>query len=84
MILPTKGIPPDRALLTVGGEILRRLDEPKTVSRVWDELRRVRTPLAPRLTFDWFILALDLLWLVGAVEFDKGRLTRAAVEEGAA
>ena len=84
MILPTKGIAPERALLSLGGEVLRRLDEPKTVSRVWDEMRRVRMPLKPRLTFDWFVLALDLLCSLGAVELEKGRLVKTATDERAA
>ncbi len=42
MILPTKGIQADRALLAVGADILRLLDEPKTVSRLWDEMRAYR------------------------------------------
>jgi hypothetical protein len=81
MILPTKGIAPERALLSLGGEVLRRLDEPKTVSRVWDEMRRTRMPLAPALTFDWFVLALDLLCSIGAVQLEKGRLMKAVAEE---
>jgi hypothetical protein len=84
VILPTKGIAADRALLSLGGEVLRRLDEPKTVSRVWDEMRRARMPLTSSLTFDWFVLALDLLCSLGAIQLEKGRLVKPAVEEHAA
>ena len=42
MILPTKHIRPERALLTIGAEILASLRGPMTVSRVWDEMRRRR------------------------------------------
>ena len=42
MILPTKHIRPERALLTIGAEVLGCLREPMTVSRVWDELRKRR------------------------------------------
>lgn len=76
MILPTKGIEPDRALLSVGAEVLRLLDEPKTVSRLWEELREGRREES-RLTFDWFVLATDLLFAIGAVQLDRGRLVRA-------
>lgn len=75
MILPTKGIDADRALLAVGGEILRLLDEPKTVSRLWDELREERRG-ASRMTFDWFVLSMDLLYALGLVQLDRGRLSR--------
>ena len=39
MILPTKHLREDQALIAVGAELLGLLDEPKTVSRLWDELR---------------------------------------------
>ena len=42
MILPTKGLALDRALLSVGAEVLRRLDRPKTVSRLWIKSGTVR------------------------------------------
>ncbi|MHC0055444.1 ABC-three component system middle component 6 [Actibacterium sp. D379-3] len=80
MILPTKHIRPERALLTIGAEILGCLREPMTVSRVWDELRKRRgeTPEPSAITYDWFILALDLLFIVKAVDFDSGVLQKAA------
>lgn len=80
MILPTKGIQADRALLAVGADILRLLDEPKTVSRLWDEMRahRSKQPVPSTLSFDWFVLALDLLHAIGAVEMEQGRLIRSA------
>ncbi len=75
MILPTKGIPPNKALLAVAGEALRSLDEAKTVSRLWDDFRRTSDPRA-EVTFDWFVLSLDLLFILGLVELDRGRLCR--------
>jgi hypothetical protein len=70
MILPTKGIPPHRALISLGADILRILSETKTVSRLWDELRKA--PAVPAdVTFDWFVLSLDLLYLLGAVELER-------------
>ncbi|GAB4355673.1 MAG: hypothetical protein Kow0060_07800 [Methylohalobius crimeensis] len=75
MILPTKGIGPDKALLSVGAFILRNLDEPKTVSRLWADLRRVEEG-PPDLTFDWFVLALDLLYLIGALDYLGGCVVR--------
>lgn len=75
MILPTKGIGPDKALLSIGASILRDLDEPKTVSRLWAELRQVEEG-PPDLTFDWFVLALDLLYLMGTLDYLGGRVVR--------
>lgn len=80
MILPTKGVEPERALLTVGAELLHLLDEPKTVSRVWADLRRERAESESDavLTYDWFVLALDLLYTLGAIDLNRGRLERAS------
>jgi hypothetical protein len=75
MILPTKGIGPDKALLSVGAFILQGLDEPKTVSRLWAELRRLEDG-PPDLTFDWFVLGLDLLYLMGTLDYRGGRIVR--------
>lgn len=70
MILPTKGISPDRALLTVGAQILTALDEPSTISGLWHSVRQSRAQKegSTPLTFDWFVLALDLLFAVGAIQ----------------
>jgi hypothetical protein len=81
MILPTKHIRPDRALLGVGGNLLVHMREPTTVSRLWDEVRMHRDePNQPSpINYDWFVLALDLLFLIGAVEFDRGLLRKATL-----
>jgi hypothetical protein len=76
MILPTKGVPPRQALISVGGEVLRVLSEPKTISRLWDDLRE-RREQGVEVTFDWFILSLDMLFLLGIVEIDRGRVRKA-------
>ena len=76
MILPSKHLGTDKALLFVGARILRRLDRSKTVSQLWSEVAK-RNRLGDRPpTFDWFMLALDLLFLTGAVEVDRGLLTK--------
>ena len=79
MILPTKHIRAERALIGVGAEILETLREPMTVSRLWDEVRRSRSiafPHAP-IDYNWFILALDLLFAMGTVETKRGILHKA-------
>ena len=79
MILPSKHLSQDRALLTVGAHVLNHLDRPKTVSAVWEELWRgsgTNSETLPSLTYDWFVLALDLLYAVGAIELKEGLLTR--------
>lgn len=80
MILPTKHIRPERALLTIGGELLTRLREPVTVSRLWDDVRRDRGDQTEpaSITYDWFVLALDLLFMVGAIKFERGLVRKTA------
>ncbi len=77
MILPTRHLRPDRSLLGVGAGILETLRRPATVSALWDRTREDRTARrgAP-ITYAWFVLALDLLFLVGAIEFRAGVLRR--------
>ena len=81
MILPTKRLTEDRALLAVGADILKILDEPKTVSRVWADLSRSRrkNELLGPLTFDWFVLALDLLFTIKAIIHEQGFITKAKI-----
>jgi hypothetical protein len=65
-------------MLTVGAEVLRKLQTPKTVSALWEDLRSAdRGDLsAPELTYDWFVLVLDFLFAVNAVEISSGLLAR--------
>jgi hypothetical protein len=78
MLLPTKTLSPTRSLLGVGASILRLLDEPKPVSRLWDDFKRRRSALrgSPTITFAWFVLALDMLFVVGLIQFDRGRIAK--------
>ena len=80
MILPTKHIPQDRALLTVGSHILRQLDSKKTVSALWEEIsgNDIKENANPSVSYDWFILALDLLYAIDAIEIHEGLLSRRA------
>lgn len=79
MILPSKHLSQERALLTLGARILLHLIHPKTVSALWEELTQ-RVESSPRstnsLSYDGYVLALDLLYLIGAIEMEDGLLTR--------
>ena len=80
MILPTKHLPVDRSLIGVGAELIALLDAPKTVSRLWANLQERPGTAAGGVTFDWFVLALDMLHALGAVEMARGRLVRRDAE----
>jgi len=81
VIVPTKGVDPKQALLTVGGEIVDVLEEPMTVSRLWTEVRdRRSTGGDAAIGFDWFILALDLVRTLGIVDLGSdGFLVRSVL-----
>ena len=78
MILPTKHIRPDRALLAVGADVLSCLREPITVSRLWDEIRAARSDRAVSapINYDWFVMTLDLLFILKAVQFERGLIVK--------
>lgn len=82
MILPTKKLRPENSLIFLGGVTLDLLDEPKTVSRVWEEFQRRRVKElnleSCDISFDWFVLAIDLLHLLGTIDFKAGRLEKTA------
>lgn len=79
MLTPTRGITPSRALLSVGEDIARNLDQPRSVTEVWLRLQAQwnQRNLAEKMTFDWFALAVSMLFAVGVVGFtEDGRLRR--------
>ncbi|MGO1266510.1 MAG: ABC-three component system middle component 6 [Microbacterium gubbeenense] len=70
MLLPTKGVSSDRALITVGAEILDELRGPLSVSALWERFN-VRDRAASkgrRITFDWFALALSALYAMNLID----------------
>ena len=79
MILPTKHIRPDRCLIGVGGEVIGALERPMTMSRLWEAIRRRRSidNAGAVVDYRWFVLALDLLYTIRAIEFERGVIRRA-------
>jgi hypothetical protein len=79
MILPTKHLNSRRSLVGVGATVLELLDEPKTVSRLWDEYKVAYSGASTGtsgLTYDWFVLGLDFLFAVGVVVLSGGLVSR--------
>lgn len=64
MILPTKHLELDKSLLAIGGVILNALPRPRTVTSVWEEVRRHEGGLS----FESFSLAMAFLYTIGVVE----------------
>ncbi|PVZ60829.1 ABC-three component system middle component 6 [Arthrobacter humicola] len=84
MILPTKGISPQRALVTVGSQALEALRQPRSVNSTFEATKRIRIARGFRepISFDWFSLSLAMLYSIGAIELNIDgllvRVTRAA------
>lgn len=77
MLLPTKGLDSDRALLTIGARISSLLKRHMTESEIWDAYKEDAVSKNDKhlVTFDWFALALSMLFALGALKRDEfGRL----------
>ena len=72
MILPTKHISTRNSLLAVGAIIIAHLSSPRTVTSLWSDVSTI-----PEVaTFERFILVLDLLYIIGAIEMEEGLLRK--------
>ena len=77
MLMPTKHIRTENALIGVGAELLILLDRDKTVSRLFSDLQEARREGGmSTIHFDWFLLAVDFLFTIGAVRFDAGLIKK--------
>lgn len=82
LLLPTKGVSPERALLTIGSEILENLRNPMSISALWESFNdsHSRDNGTTRITFDWFSLAVSTLYAIKLIEeTDAGYIKRANV-----
>lgn len=72
MILPTKHIPTAQSLLGSGAGVLGLLGQERTVTDLWERVRRTEvTTSYPR-----FLLSLDFLFVIGAVDMREGFIRR--------
>ena len=72
MILPSKHISQDQALIGVGAILLKEIDQPQTVTSLWETVRE-EDAIG---TFERFVLALDMLHVIGAVSLENGLIVR--------
>lgn len=78
MILPTKHLSPERSIISVSSEVFELIGRRSTVSSIWANLQEkhkasLRVGDVP---YDWFILALDFLYIVGAIEEKQGLIKK--------
>ena len=73
MLLPTKGIEPQRALLTIGASIISLLDSPATISGLWERFSDCSHGNREDcgISFDWFVLAVTMLFAINAVAWNE-------------
>ena len=72
MILPSKHVPETQALLGVGAILIEQLRTPQTVTSLWE---RVRGKIGIT-SFGHFVLALDMLYITGAVSISGGLIMK--------
>lgn len=78
MILPTKNIKIQYSLLNCGAIILERLDDRDTVSAIWEKVSIVDA----LLNYDKFVLTMDFLYMIGAIECKNGLIVRCKNDTG--
>ena len=72
MILPTKHISIENSLIGLGALVLSHLDQPTTVSSLWQQVREL-----PQIaTFERFTLSLDLLYIMNIIDYRDGSIRR--------
>ena len=71
MILPSKHVSEAESLLAAGAVLLHELDRPRTVSELWEATRGQGIA-----TFDRFVLAAEMLYIIGVVDFRDGFLEK--------
>ena len=54
------------------GRVLRQLPEPRTITALWESCRQI----GAIGTFHRFVLALDLLYILGTIELKEGQIIR--------
>lgn len=73
MILPSKHISQDQALIGVGAVLLKAIGSPQTVTSLWESVCEHNSIG----TFERFVLALDMLHITGAIVLENGLIARA-------
>ena len=75
MLLPTKHIKPENAVIGVGADILSCLGRGKSTAVLFRDVQYLREEQgSAKIEFDWFLLALDFLFLTGAIRYRSGIL----------
>lgn len=73
MILPRKQLSLSESLFGFGAFLLQQLDTPTTVDDLWEYYKDsyANKKYLIKFTFDQFIMALDYLYIIGAIKQDE-------------
>jgi hypothetical protein len=72
MILPDKHVRLSNSLISLGATLLKNMTNEQTVTLLW-----TKTRLLPDVkTFERFTLGIDLLYVLGLIDFREGLLRR--------
>ena len=72
MIIPSKHIKLSNSALGIGSTLLENLEDSQTVSTLWERTKKLNGVR----NFGRFTLALDLLFLLGLIDFKEGLIIR--------
>ena len=76
MILPKKHVKLSESLFAIGAIVLTTLEDNPTVDKIWNIISNDKS-LNIIISFDNFILALDYLYTIGAIDInEKGGVYR--------
>lgn len=75
MILPNKYIQENHALIGLGATVLSHLSSEQSLSSLWESIKKLTTVN----NFERFILALDLLFVLGLVDFKNNKIIKVAL-----
>jgi len=82
MILPTKHLRSETSLIYIGGIITSIISSsPHTVDQLWYKVKAeyFKRALDGEITYDWFVLALSMLYTIGAASIRDGRIVGEAL-----
>jgi len=76
MLLPAKHIKLSESIIGLSGFVLEKLNKPKTVDMLWNELRIAteRNEYPAHHPFENLLLSLDFLYLVDLIKLDDSGL----------
>lgn len=69
MIMPNKYLKEEDTLLGASAVIFNNLEQKQTLSELWEKVKDDNSVY----NFERFILSLDMLYILGFVEFDKNK-----------